>query len=367
MDIKRLKRLALMLVAFFTFMLFFLSGCKKEEPKLEPVPQTDNGQTDVTPKPDSDTGGTAKQNNGEDNQETEPKEVKKPVVPEKLGATEGQEPLLKVYSVEEGKTIEMPFEEYVAGVVGGEVMNDWPEEVLKTQAIIARTFVMKAIEEGDGSKYDEYAHVSTDIEEAQAWDAESVNEAITSAIEATRGMVISYDGQFIYTWFHSNAGGMTALADEGLDFEEGNPPYVHAVDSPDDNPNIPEDERNWTATFEKAAIITAAKEQGIEIADFSQMTIAEQGPSGRVTTISMDDQTLSAPAMRIALGSEELKSTLINSIIVNGGSVTFEGAGYGHGVGVSQWGAYQMAEEGKTAEEIISYYFKDVDISKVYE
>jgi stage II sporulation protein D len=363
MTIKILRRLAITLVVFFTLMTLCFSGCKKSEPKVEPVPETDNTETQVTPQPDSDSGDTAQTPDTEE----QPKEIKKPVVPESLGANEGQEPVLKVYTVDDGQTIEMPFEQYVAGVVGGEVMNDWPEEVLKTQAIIARTFVMKTIQEGNGSKYDEYAHVSTDIEEAQAWDTESVNDAIKQAVEATKGMVISYEGEFIYAWFHSNAGGVTALADEGLNFEEGNPLYVHSVESPDDNPAIPEDEKNWSVTFDKAAVVSAAKAQGIEITDFSEINIAEQGPSGRVTTLMINDQTISAPELRIALGSSELKSTLIGSITVDGGSVTFKGTGYGHGVGVSQWGAYQMAEEGKTAEEIITYYFKDVDISKVYE
>ena len=72
---------------------------------------------------------------------------------------------------------EMPFEEYIAGVVAGEIKNDWPLEAIKAQAIIARTFVLQFISEKGRSKY-ENAHVSTDIEEAQAWNAGAVNDRI---------------------------------------------------------------------------------------------------------------------------------------------------------------------------------------------
>ena len=290
----------------------------------------------------------------------------KPSLPKALNAQEGQEPSLKVYIVDEGDTKEMKFEEYVAGVVGGEIMNDWPEEVLKAQAIIARTFVLQFIDEKGGSRY-EGAHVSTDIEEAQAWDQDAVNEAIQKAVADTRGQVIVHGGEFIYAWFHSNAGGKTATADEGLNFQEGNPPYIESVDSPDDKAPIPEDEWNWTEVFGLDEVRKAASGLGKDVSDFKAVSIGEKGPSGRAMTIKFDDMAVPAPELRIALGSERMKSTLLEGISLEDNQVVMKGRGYGHGVGMSQWGAYAMAQEGKSAEDIINAYFKDVQIVKMWE
>jgi stage II sporulation protein D len=346
-------RAAVLLLAFFC-MLFF--GCARGRGKESPSPSPAQ-----TPDAGEDTGQMRYRAEGSPENGAE-----KPPLPEALGAEEGQEPSLKVYVVEEGASKEMKFEEYVAGVVGGEIMNDWPEEVIKAQAIIARTFVLQFIDEKGGSRY-ENAHISTDIEEAQAWDQESVNEAIQKAVEDTRGQVMVYDGEFIRAWFHSNAGGVTATADEGLNFKDGNPPYIQSVESPDEQAPIPEDEWNWTEIFGIDEVRKAASGLGKDVADFKEVTVGEKGPSGRALTIRFDDVEVSAPELRIALGSERMKSTLLEGISLEDNQVVMKGRGYGHGVGMSQWGGYVMAQEGKSAEDIINAYFKDVQIVKMWE
>ena len=75
---------------------------------------------------------------------------------------------------------------------------------------------------------------------------------------------------------------------------------------------------------------------------------------------------MSAASFRIAIGANKLKSTLINEIKIEGNNVTFTGRGFGHGVGMSQWGAYAMAEQGWSAEDIIRHYFQDVSIVKLW-
>ncbi len=291
--------------------------------------------------------------------------AKKPAIPEALGSPNGQEPRLKVYIKEEGRVQEMPFEEYVAGVVGGEIKNDWPMEAIKAQAIIARTFVLKFIKDKGQSKYAN-AHISTDIEEAQAWNMEAVNDRIRKAVNETRGQVIVYDGDYVNAWFHSNAGGKTATAVEGLAYKEGNPPYIQTVDSPDDSSLIPPDERNWVAEFSKQEVIRAVQQTGKQIDDFSSIKIGKRGPSGRAMEIMLDSIPVSAPDLRIALGSTRMKSTLLDEVRLEGDRVIFKGRGYGHGVGMSQWGAYNMAKQGKKAEDIIKYYFKGVQIIKLW-
>lgn len=294
-----------------------------------------------------------------------PPELVRLKIPGSISRGQGKEPVLKVYIKETGKIKELPFEQYVAGVVAGEMKNDWPEEALAAQAILARTFVMEFITEKGGSKY-KGAHVSTDIEEAQAWNQEAVNDKVKNAVNRTRGEVAVYNDSYIKAWFHSHAGGKTASAKEGLAFKEKEPPYVKIVDSPDSD-KAPEDDKNWTATFTKQEVITALKNAGKKATTFSSVKILKKGPSGRASILGFDGTSVSAPEFRIAIGSTRMKSTMITGIDVKGNKVIITGKGYGHGVGMSQWGAYNLAERGRKAEEIIDYYFKNVRVVKIWE
>lgn len=286
-------------------------------------------------------------------------------IPEAISRGQGKEPVLKVYVKETGEIKELPFERYLEGVVAGEMKNDWPEEALAAQAILARTFVMEFVSEKGGSKY-EGAHVSTDIEEAQAWNEQAVNERVKKAVERTRGEVAVYNNNYIKAWFHAHAGGKTATAKEGLAFEEQEPPYVKVTESPD-SPDAPKDDSNWTASFTKQEVQQALSETGSQVKDLTSVRVAEKGPSGRAVTLDFGGTKVSAPGFRIAIGSTKMKSTLIDSIEVQGEQLVIKGRGYGHGVGMSQWGAYALAKEGKKAEEIVEYYFKGIEIVKAWE
>jgi stage II sporulation protein D len=286
-------------------------------------------------------------------------------IPESISRGQRKEPVLKVYIKETGDIRQLPFEEYVAGVVAGEIKNDWPLEAMAAQAILARTFVMEFITEKGGSKYDG-AHVSTDIEEAQAWNEKAINDRIKEAVKRTRGQVVVYKGDYIKAWFHSHAGGKTASAKEGLAYEKEEPPYIRVVTSPDST-KAPADDAEWTARFTKQQVIEAINQAGGSSKGFDSAKVSEKGPSGRAVTLAFGDTKVSAPNFRIAIGSTKMKSTLLTSIEVKGNSVVFKGKGYGHGVGMSQWGAFAMAEDGKKAENIIAHYFKGVEIAKAWD
>lgn len=111
-------------------------------------------------------------------------DVVKPEVPQDLRTNDEGVPILKVYDVESESIAEMDLETYVTGVLAGEMRNDWPEEALKAQAILARTFVLKFVETKD-SQY-EGADISTDVSEAQAYSEVNINENVRKAVEETR-------------------------------------------------------------------------------------------------------------------------------------------------------------------------------------
>lgn len=289
-----------------------------------------------------------------------------PEIPPEIRTEENHEPVLSVYISEEGTVREMQFEEYIKGVVAGEMKPDWPENALAAQAIIARSFTLQKIEE-DGGVPQRNAQASTDIEEFQAYDADSITENVEKAVEMTRGEVAVHRGDFIRGWFHAFAGPQTALADEGLAFEGGNPPYIHVVRSPAVD-RVPDEERDWEESFSFEEIRNAVRQvTGEDPGAITEFVIARKGPSGRVTLFKANDIEVKAPDLRLALGSTEMRSTYINDMEVTGDQVTFEGVGFGHGVGMCQWGARAHAEDGLSPEEIVRYYYKDVEIVKLWE
>lgn len=279
--------------------------------------------------------------------------------------TQGLEPDILVYMHETGDKRTMKMEEYIAGVVAGEMKNDWPIEALAAQAIMARTFTLEALETKGGVPA-RGAQASTDIKEFQAYDAKAVNEAVTKAVEMTRGQVITYQGRLAKTWFHASAGGMTASAVEGLHYQEAEPPYIKPVESPDDL--APADVRNWSARFGTADVLAAMAKQGIKADKIESFTIQEKGPSQRAMRFVVNGNTaVSAPEFRIAVGSTKLKSTLLDSVTLEGDEVVFSGRGYGHGVGLSQWGSHKLAKDGKTPAEIIAHYYQNVTVEKRWQ
>ncbi len=282
-------------------------------------------------------------------------------------------PELRVYVVAEEAVHTMDIETYVEGVLAGEMKNDWPLEALKAQAILARTFVLKFIQEKD-SKYPD-ADISTDIEEAQAYDASAVNDRIKQAVQETRGLVLASNGELPYAWFHAHSGGATELASIGLGWDKAEPAYTQVVRS--DEPESISDEadaqtlrdaQKWVADFPLEALESALAGLGKEITlkESSSISIGKRGDSGRAQTILVDDQEVNAAALRIALDSTKMRSTLLSSLAIRDGSVHMAGRGYGHGVGMSQWGAYGMAQQGKNAEEIVTHYFRNVTLEKLW-
>ena len=280
-------------------------------------------------------------------------------LPDTIRTDENGIPVMDVYITGEERVEEMDIETYLCGVLAGEMKNNWPMEALKAQAILARTFVIKFLSEKQ-SKY-ENADISTDVEEAQAYNAEAVNDRIRQAVNETRGQIVCYENEPIYAWFHSHAGGKTANAQEGLSYkdEASYTQSVRSIESADADAET----QAWTTTFAAEEVINAAQECGVKIEDkLHSAAMGAMGESGRVRTIRLNGYDVPANELRIALGSTKMRSTMINSISLWDGKVTIKGTGYGHGVGMSQWGAYEMAKQGKTAREIIAHYFKNVDI-----
>lgn len=292
----------------------------------------------------------------------EKQEGEVPKIPDRLKRDENGVPLLKVYNAAKESVEEMDIETYLMGVVAGEMRNDWPIEALKAQAILARTFTMQFL----SSKTSQYegADISTDIHEAQAYDAATVNERVREAVNDTRGVAMAANGEFTQAWFHAHSGGKTELPTKALEYST-DPGYLKVVDSPESD-QAPEEVKHWTAKFTLEEVRQACADAGVQLNAIESFEIGKKGESGRAVTFLVSGKEVSAPSFRLHIGASKLKSTLIEAVSLDESGVSFTGSGFGHGAGMSQWGAYGMAEQGRSAEEIIEHYYTGVELMELW-
>ena len=289
-----------------------------------------------------------------------------PAIPDPINKGAGVEPELLVYMADKGTVQSMPIEQYLQGVVAGEMAPDWPENALAAQAILARSFTLQKIAEKN-KLANRNAHASTDEKEFQAYDASKINDRIKKAVELSRGKVLIYNGNYIRAWFHAYSGGKTATAQEGLGFTEAPTPYIQPIDDSAFDQAIPADVRTWTASFPLAKVQTAVKQvNGKDPGTVTSITIVNKSESGRATTLKVNNTEVDGNKLRMSLDSKTLKSTMISDIKIAGEKAVFSGKGYGHGVGMSQWGARVMADQGKDPEQIALYYFRNCKIAKLW-
>lgn len=270
------------------------------------------------------------------------------------------EPTISVYMNDTKETKKMPLEVYLEGVVAAEMEPTWPENALQAQAIVARTFTLRKI--NDGGVPSRGTDASTDPKEFQAYNASRVNDRVKAAVAATRGQVITYGGSPINAWFHASSGGITASAREGLGYKKESTPYVIPVTDVRAEPPHP-----WHKTFSNSAVSQAAAAVGVNVGYVTSIRIGRKGPSGRAETLVINGREVPAPSFRIAIGDKAMQSTLLDSVGMSGDTIVMKGRGFGHGVGMSQWGAWMMAQQGKSAADIVSYYYRGIRIQGLYE
>lgn len=278
-----------------------------------------------------------------------------------------EEPTISLYDNESGTKKQIKLEEYITAVVAAEMEPTWPTNALAAQAILARTFTMENIQSGRVKKL-HGTDVSTNVEESQAYDPSRISENVRQAVRKTRGEVITYKGQYIKAWFSASNGGKTASAAEGLAYFKTPTPYIKAnINDPASIQNTLPEIQQWTAKIPAAKVQEAVRSiSGKDPGPLQSAAIAEKGPSGRTVKLKINDVEVGGPAFRLAAGSTEIRSMFLTNISVQGGSLVLTGKGYGHGVGMSQWGAKNMAEKKTSPEDIVRFYFKDIEIKKLY-
>ncbi len=275
---------------------------------------------------------------------------------------------IKLLHAKTGEVEEVKLDEYIKNVVSAEMPADFEMEALKAQAMVARTYTIYKIE--TDQKKHENADICDDSNCCQAWiskedrlarwdeDIRLSNwEKIENAVNSTNGKIITYGGQVINAFFHSNSGGTTEIP---INVWGGSGyPYLQVVETSGEEGYS---QYNSEVTLNKSEFINKIKEKKsnlqINSVDNESVKIVEKTESGRVKTLKVGNIEISGVEARTILG---LRSTNF-TIEINENEIKFSVIGYGHGVGMSQTGADSLAKQGQTCEEIIKHFYIGVEI-----
>lgn len=269
-----------------------------------------------------------------------------------------------------GTVKEMTLEEYTAGAVAAEMPASFPEAALQAQATAARTFAVykqslgKDTKHPDAAVCDDYTHCAAFVElDTQAEDlwgnkADEWTKKVQAAVKATEGEIVTYNGSPIAAVFHSAADKQTesAVSVWGTDI-----PYLVAVDSDGDDA-CPEYDASKTFGAEEFRQILLAEYPDINLTGLPKtwFTEVKSSEAGGVTSCKIGGKALKGTQVREMLG---LNSTHF-TIKTTDTSITFHTQGYGHGVGMSQYGAKCMAEQGSSYQEILQHYYTGTQVEK---
>ena len=252
--------------------------------------------------------------------------------------------------------LNIPLEEYIIGVVAGEVPATFNIEALKVQSIIARTFALKRY--NIKNKYDLENNVSNQVyitkdKMRDKWKSKynTYYKKITSAVYDTRGLVILYDNKLIDALYFSISSGKTENSE---DVFKNKLNYLRSVDSSWDK-NVSKIKDYKTISINKIKNVFNITEEYINI------TIKEKTSIGNCKIIEINNKKYNCMDFRLKLG---LKSTNFE-IIKDKETYTFKTIGYGHGVGLSQYGANELSNMGYDYSKIIKHYYTDVEIKKI--
>lgn len=286
---------------------------------------------------------------------------------------------IQVFDSTRSGVIELSIEEYIKGVLAAEMPADFDMEALKAQAVAARTFTygrLKGIYPSKAGMHDGIA-LCTDHTHCQAWTSKEAAmkkwgifranlnwKKIEKAVLETKNMIITYNGEIINALYHANSGGKTENCEDV--WAGGSEPYLRSVVS--NGEDAARDYRVST-NFQYSDFIAAIK---VKFPDMklssknllSNIKVLDYTTGGRVANIKVGNMTMKGTEFRTLL---KLRSAKF-SIEGNGKNILkITTVGYGHGVGMSQWGANYLAKRGGTFDEIIKYYYTGTGIMDISE
>lgn len=260
-----------------------------------------------------------------------------------------KEELITVYRTN-GDVINIGLTEYLVGVVAGEMPASFPIEALKAQAVVARTYTMKSLQIGRKLTDSTSTQVYKDNNQLRnLWgnDYDRYYQRIYDAVTSTDNICVYYNGDYIDAVYHSTSNGYT---EDAVNVWGNRIPYLQTVAS------------TWDQNVSSYLKIITKEESDIisilGLDNLDEIQILERNNSGRVEKVQIGNKIFSGVELRNMLG---LRSTDFE-IIKDNNIITITTKGYGHGVGMSQYGAKGMAEQGYSYREILNHYYTNVNI-----
>jgi stage II sporulation protein D len=243
----------------------------------------------------------------------------------------------------------LPLEDYLVGVLGGEMPKSFPPEALKAQAVAARTYALNKKLEQYGQPY----YLGSSVISQVYRGLEVEDERTRDAVVATRGLVLTWQLQPIEAYFHASCGGRT---ESGLDALGRDLPYLKPVDC--GCGRLPTS--HWTLELKPADL----KPLGVQKP--SALKVQGRSPTGRARRVDLGTRTVDAVTFRERVGYMKLKS-LHFDVEKHRDGWTLSGHGFGHGAGLCQWGARVYADKGWDYRKILQHYYPGTELQALYE
>lgn len=259
-----------------------------------------------------------------------------------------------------GEIEQVPFEEYIVGVLAGEMPIYFEKEALKAQAVAARSYALKRMEYNSGNDYDVVDSIMNQVYLdndylKEAWGENYIDNInkLREVVNETSGEYLVYDDEVIDAMFFSTSNGYTedAMMVFNIDL-----PYLQSVKSAWD-----EDTSSAFRTTKSVSANSFYESLGLSYSDILDVKIIKRSSTNRILSLSINDVEFSGRDLYNKLG---LRSTDF-SLKKEGNNIIINTTGYGHGVGMSQYGALGMAKEGYTYDEILSHYYTGTIIKKM--
>ncbi len=277
---------------------------------------------------------------------------------------------IEVTLLHDGKKIELPLDEYLEGVVAAEMPALFPDEALRAQAVAARTYTMKKLSSSPAKEHDgaalcsnpahckAYKPISTF---AAGWgdSSDDYTKKIKDAVISTDGEIVLYNGEPISAVFHSTSSGKTERA---ADVWSGDTPYLQSVESPGDtdSPHY-EAVKSISPDDFKTTIAEKYPDTSFDANPENWFSEIVRSDAGGIISLKVAGVKMKGSEIRSILGLNSTNFT----ITYRDGNLHFSTRGYGHGVGMSQYGARSMALQGMTYEEILKKYYTGVTLGKI--
>ena len=246
---------------------------------------------------------------------------------------------------------DVPLEDYVVGVVRAEASEKWPPEMLRAQATAARTYAAHRRLLGAGKPF----HILASTAHQQYAGKVPPSSPIWAAVRDTAGQVLLWEGEVFPAFYHTESGGYTE--DPRSVFAAQNMPGLKPVrcDFSAGSPHF-----YWNLDLRLSDLSETLRRNGFDTGAISAIDVSERTPSLRASSVTVRGDravvTVRGNDFRRMLGYDTFKSTLF-AVALDGDWARFTGRGYGHGVGMCQWGAKGMAEQGYSARQILEYFY----------